>query len=70
MRRRAHDAPITEAADVNEQSFQYEALAPAPQRRERGRGRGRGRPRAAAAQELEQEPPVEPVAPEDDPAAF
>ena len=68
MRRRAQDAPTTEAADVDEQSFQDEALAPAPRRRERCRGRGR--PRAAVAQELEQEPPVELVAPEVDPVAF
>ena len=36
MRRRAWDAPIAEAVDDVEQSFQDEALAPAPRRRERG----------------------------------
>ena len=64
--RRARGAPATDAADVDEQSFQDETLAPAPRRR----GRGRGRRRVAAAQEFEQEPAVEPVAPEVDPTAF
>ena len=41
MRRRARDAPVTEAADNVEQSFQSEALAPAPRRRGRdSNGRG------------------------------
>ena len=66
--RRARDAPAADAADVDEQSFQNEAFAPAPRRR--GRGRGRGKHRAPVAQELEQEPLVEPVAPEIDPTAF
>ena len=64
--RRARDAHAADAADVDEQSFQNEAFAPAPRRR----GRGRGRHRAPAAQEFEQEPAVEPVAPEVDPTAF
>ena len=66
--RRARDAPAADAADVDEQFFQNEAFAPAPRRR--GRGRGRGRHRAVTAQELEQEPSVEPVVLEVDPAAF
>ena len=41
MKRRARDAPATEAADNVEQSFQGEALAPAPRRRGRGSS-GRG----------------------------
>ena len=43
MRRRARDAPATEAANDVEQSFQDEALAPAPAPRRRGRdSSGRG----------------------------
>ena len=41
MRRRARDAPATEAADDVEQSFRDEALPPAPRRRGRGSS-GRG----------------------------
>ena len=41
MRRRAWDAPTAEVADVVEQSFQDEALAPAPRYRGRGSS-GRG----------------------------
>ena len=68
--RRARDAPAAEAADEAEQSFQDEALAPAPRRRGRRRCRGRGRPRMAAAQEIEQEPVVEPEAPQVDLTIF
>ena len=68
--RRAQDAPAAEAADEAEKSFQDEALALAPRRRGRGRGQGRGRPRMAPAQEIEQEPTVEPEAPQVDPTVF
>ena len=70
MRRRARDAPAAEAADDVEQSFQDEVFVPAPRRRGRGRGRGRVRPQPVAASEIEQEPPVEPEAPQVDPAVF
>ena len=53
MRRRALNAPIGEAAEGDEQSYQGE-FPPAPPRRRRARGR----PRAAAAQEIEQEQPL------------
>ena len=69
---RARDAPATEVANGVEQSFQDEAFVPAPQRRGRGRGRGRGRvrPQPVAAPEVEQEPLVEPKAPEIGPAVY
>ena len=62
MRRRAQNAPATEAAVEDEQSFQDKIFVPAP--------RCRGRPRVAEAQEVEPEPADEPIAPEVDPAVF
>ena len=70
MRRRARDAPAAEAADDAEQSFQDEVFVPAPRRIGRGRGRGRVRPQPTVAPEVEQETPVEPEAPQVDPAVF
>ena len=43
---------------------------PTPRRRGRDRGRGRVRPQPVAAPEVEQEPLVEPEAPEVDPAVY
>ena len=63
---RARDAPAAEAADDIEQCFQDEAFISAP--RCRGRGRGRVRPQPVDSPEVEQEPLVEPKAPEIGPA--
>ena len=65
---RARDAPAAEAADDIEQSFQDEDFVSAPRCRGRDRGRGRVRPQPVAAPEVEQEPLVEPKAPEIGPA--
>ena len=61
---RARDAPAAEAADDIEQCFQDEAFVSAPRCRGRGRGRGRVRPQPVDSPEVEQEPLVEPKAPE------
>ena len=66
----ARDALAAEAADEVEQSFQDEAFVPAPWRRGKGRGRGRVRPQPIAAPEVEQEPLVEPEAPEVGPTIY
>ena len=61
---RARDAPAAEAADDVELFFQDEAFVSAPRRWGRGRGRGRVRPQPVDSPEVEQEPLVEPKAPE------
>ena len=65
MRRRAQNVPAAEPAEEGEHSFQGEVPPEQPRRR-----RGRGRPRMAPAQEIEQEPAVEPEAPQVDPVVF
>ena len=65
---RIRDALAVEAADDVEQSFQGKAFVSAPRRRGQGRGRCRVRPQPVAAPEVEQEPLIEPKAPEIGPA--
>ena len=69
--RQARAAPAADAVFEDEfgenQSVQDE-IPPAPRRR--GRGRGRVRPQPVDAPEVEQEPLVEPEAPEVDPAVY
>ena len=65
----ARAAPAADAAfedDVGENQSIQDEIPPVPRRR--GRGRGRVRPQPVAAPEVEQEPLVEPEAPEVDPA--
>ena len=69
--RRARAAPAADAAfedDIGENQSVRDEIPPAPRRR--GRGRGRVRPQPVAAPEVEQEPLVEPEAPEIDPAVY
>ena len=69
--RRARAAPAADAAfedDIGENQSVQDEIPPAPRRR--GRGRGRVRPQPVAAPEVEQEPLVEPEAPEVDPAVY
>ena len=67
--RRARAAPAADAAfddDIGENQSVQDEIPLAPRRR--GRGRGRVMPQPVAAPEVEQEPLVEPEAPEVDPA--
>ena len=69
--RRARAAPAADAAfedDIGENQSVQDEISLAP--RLRGRGRGRVRPQPVAAPEVEQEPLVEPEAPEVDPAVY
>ena len=69
--RRARAAPPADAAfkdDIGENQSVQDEIPLAP--RLRGRGRGRVRPQPVAAPEVEQEPLVEPEAPEVDPAVY
>ena len=69
--RQAWAASATDAAfedDIGENQFVQDEFPLAP--RCRGRGRGRVRPQPVAAPEVEQEPLVEPEAPEVDPAVY
>ena len=69
--RRAWAAPAADAAfedDIGENQSVQDEIPLAPRRR--GRGRGRVRPQPVAAPEVEQEPLVEPEAPEVDPAVY
>ena len=63
--RRAGATPAADAAfedDIGENRYVQDEIPSAP--RCRGRGRGRVRPQPVAAPEVEQEPLVEPEAPE------
>ena len=65
--RRVRAAPAADAAfedDIDENQSVQDEIPPAPWRRGRGSGRGRVRPQPVAAPEVEQEPLVEPKAPE------
>ena len=67
----ARAAPAADAAfedDIGENQYVHNEIPPAPRRR--GRGRGRVRPQPVAAPKVEQEPLVEPEAPEVDPAVY
>ena len=69
--RRARAAPAADAAfedDIGKNQSVQDEISLAP--RFRGRGRGRVRPQPVAAPEVEQEPLVEPEAPEVDPAVY
>ena len=71
--RRARAAPAADAAfedDIGENQSVQDEISPAPWHRGRGSGRGRVRPQPVAAPEVEQEPLVEPEAPEVDPAVY
>ena len=71
--RRARASPTTDAAfedDIGENQSVQDEIPLAPWRRGRGSGRGRVRPQPVAAPEVEQEPLVEPEAPEVDPAVY
>ena len=58
--------------DIGENQSVQDEIPLAPRRRGRGRGRGRGRvrPQPVAAPEVEQEPLVEPEAPEVNPVVY
>ena len=69
--RRACAAPTADAAfedDIGDDQSVQDEIPPAPRRR--GRGRSRVRLQPVAAREVEQEPLVEPEAPEVDPAVY